>query len=419
VERFSRLLVAAALLLLAAALAACASGEGSTSSSAEPVRDLFPIMPWELQPEKQAFLDEPRHGIESLRACGFDTVAFVRPDQLAKVEEAGMRALVGRPSDLRLNWRTMSDRAILDHVKRLVEESGESEALIGYFIADEPSASEFRALGKAVAAVKRLAPGKLAYINVWPNYASRSQLGTNTYAQYLARYLAVVKPQFLSYDNYAVQYSLDLRNQARAAEYFTNLLQVRRLALRHGLPFWNAVSSNQIRPYTTTPSPANLALQAYTTLAAGGRGLTWFTYYAGGRYRYAPIDDAGRRTATWSYLRTVNRQVQTLKPILRRLRSTGVYFTSPPPANGLPRLPGKLIRSVRSPTAVLVGELAGEKGERYAMVVNLSLTRSAKVVVRGQAKQIRRVSPVDRSLRPLAADGSLSLRAGQGALLRL
>jgi hypothetical protein len=411
-------LAATALVVVAAILTAGVTGPRGSPSGTERIPDLFPIMPWELQPEKQVLLDQPLHGIESLRACGFDTVAFVRPDQLEKVEKAGMRALVGRPADLRLNWRRMSDQAILDHVRRLVDAAGESEALIGYFLADEPSASEFRGLGKAVAAVKRLAPGKLAYINLYPNYATRAQLGTRSYAEYLERYLEVAKPQFLSYDNYSVQYSLDLRNRGRAARYFTNLAQVRRVALEHGLPFWNAVSSNQIRPYTTVPSPANLALQAYTTLAAGGRGLTWFTYYAG-KYEYAPIDREGKRTATWSYLKTVNGQVQVLKPILVRLRSTGVYFTSPPPADGLPRLPGAVITSVRSPTAVMVGELAGTNGDRYAMVVNLSLTRSAKVVVKARATSMTRVSPVDRSLAPLPDDGSLWLPAGQGALLRL
>jgi hypothetical protein len=52
------------------------------------------------------------------------------------------------------------------------------------------------------------------------------------------------------------------------------------------------------------------------------------------------------------------------------------------------------------------------------MVVNLSLERSVKVTVKARAKRIRRVSPVDRSLTPLA-DGSLWLAAGQGMLLRL
>lgn len=407
---------AAALVSIATILAAGAAGRQSVASSGEPIRDLFPVMPWELQPQKQALLDEPGHGIESLRACGFDTVAFVRPGQLERVERAGMRALVGRPSDLHRNWRRMSDRAIFDHVKRLVDGAGASDALIGYFLADEPNASSFPALAKVVAAVKRLAPGKLAYVQLYPNYASRAQLGTRTYAEYLERYLAVVKPQLLSHDNYAVLYSLDLTDRARAAGYFANLLQVRRLALTHGLPFWTAVSSNQIRPHTTVPSRANLLVQAYTTLAAGSRGLTWFTYDAG-RYEHAPIDKAGKRTATWSYLKTVNAQVQVLKPILARLRSTGVYFSAPP-AGRLPRLPGKIVRSIRSPTLVMVGELAGAQGERYALVVNLSLARSAKVVVEARARSIRRVSPVDRSLAPLAA-GSLWLPAGQGALLKL
>ena len=408
---------AAASLLIAAILIGGGAGQ-SAPSRTERIHDLFPIMPWEIQPGKQVLLDEPGHGIESLRACGFNTVAFVRPDQLGEAEKAGMRAIVGRSSDLHVNWRKMSDRAIFDHVKKVVEASGESDALIGYFLADEPSAAAFPALGKAVAAVKQLAPGKLAYINLYPNYARRSQLGTKTYTEYLERYLTVVKPQFLSYDNYAVQYSLNLTDRAKGAEYFTNLLQVRRVALRHRLPFWNAVSSNQIRPHTPVPSPANLLVQAYTTLAAGARGLTWFTYYAG-RYEYAPIDKTGKRTATWSYLKVVNAQVKALRPILMRLRSTGVYFTAPPPAPGLRRLPGKLVKSIESPTAVMVGEFAGEQEERYAMVVNLSLSRSAKVIVRTQAKRVERVSPVDRSLAPLADGDSLWLPAGQGMLLKL
>jgi hypothetical protein len=385
-------------------------------SRAEPIRDLFPIIPWEIQPEKQVFLEESGHGILSIRECAFDTVAFVRPDQLELVERAGMRALVGRLGDLSVNWRELSDKAIVDHVKELVAEAGESDALIGYLIADEPSAADFPALGKAVAAVKELAPGKLAYINLFPNYSTRSQLGTATYTEYLERYVAYVKPQFLSYDNYSVLYSLDLTNRARAASYYTNLLEVRRIAAKYGLPFWNAVSSNQIRPYTTVPSPANLRVQAYTTLAAGGRGLTWFTYYAG-RYAYAPIDSAGNRTATWSYLKRVNSQVRTLRPILTGLRSTAVYFTAPPPAAGLRLLPGALV-DVESPTSLMVGEFSGPGGGRFAIVVNLNLRRGATVFVKSKLT-VRRVSVVDRSLTPLPRDGSLWLWAGQGMLLSL
>ena len=134
--------------------------------------------------------------------------------------------------------------------------------------------------------------------------------------------VADVKPQFLCYDNYMVEYSRDLQDAKKAALYFTNLLEVRRVAQKHGLPFWNVVCCNRIRPHTTVPSPANLALQAYTSLAAGARGITWFKYYQGG-YAYAPIDNSGRATETWHYLQLVNRQIKTLGPIMNRLTSTG------------------------------------------------------------------------------------------------
>src|SRR5205807_9147325 len=72
-------------------------------------------------------------------------------------------------------------------------------------------------------------------------------------------------------------------------------------------------------PYTTL----------FRSLAAGARGLTWYTYYDKG-YHYAPINDAGHRTASWSYLKMVNDQVKALGPLMNRLTSTGVYFSAPP-----------------------------------------------------------------------------------------
>jgi hypothetical protein len=39
--------------------------------------------------------------------------------------------------------------------------------------------------------------------------------------------------------------------------------------------------------------------------------------------------------------------------------------------------------------------------------------------VKARAASVRRVSPVDGSLAPIAEDGSLWLPAGQGALLKL
>jgi hypothetical protein len=206
-------------------------------------------------------------------------------------------------------------------------------------------------------------------------------------------------------------------------------MEVRRAADKHGLPFWNVACCNRIRPGTVVPSPANLALQAYTTLAAGGRGLTWFKYQQG-VYAYAPIDNSGRKTETWRYLQLVNRQVRTLGPVVNRLRSTGVSFTAPAPDKLLPLLPGRVVKAVRSASsvgghgttpAVMVGEFTDGDGADYVMLVNLSLERSANVKFETakayKARQV--VSSEDGRLSPLDTERGHWLTAGQGVLVKL
>lgn len=321
-------------------------------------------------------------------------------------------------------WSALSDQGIDRRVREMVQSAGKSTAVLGYFVMDEPGAALFPVLSKVVASLKRHAPGKLAYINLYPNYATigapdESQLGTSSYEEYLEQYVAKVEPQFLSYDNYQVLYSDDLRDPVRAARYFSNLLEVRRVALRHHLPWWQVVSSNQIRPTTPVPSPANLLLQAWTTIAAGGRGVGWFTYY-GLVYGYAPIDITGHKTATWFYLQMVNRQLRAVGPIVNRLTSTGVYATTLEPHRALPLLPGELVEDAQAATPLMVGEFVDRGGAPYVVVVNLSLERSASVTLSLRRGQIVTAASVeDGRFRPIDAERPIWLPAGQGTILQL
>jgi len=49
-----------------------------------------------------------------------------------------------------------------------------------YSLQDEPNGSDFSKLGLRVVAIRQQRPGKLAYINLFPDYASAGQLGTFT-----------------------------------------------------------------------------------------------------------------------------------------------------------------------------------------------------------------------------------------------
>jgi hypothetical protein len=402
----------------------CLAQPTSTSATLQLPPDFFPITTWEGSPQDQDMMAIPASGLESIRDCGFTVAAFVDARLLPECERLGIKAIVAqhRPGT---KWATFTDEDITTFVKKMVDDSMDSPAVLGYLLMDEPGAKQFPALGKAVAAVHKFAPGKLAYVNLYPDYAtinnaSYSQLETSSYEEYLERYVEEVKPQFISYDNYRVLMSGDLKSTTATVSYYRNLMTVRRVAQKHGLPFWNIVSGNRIRPFTPVPSPANLLFQAYTTLAAGGAGVTWFTYYQHG-YAYAAVDKKGNRTPTWSYLRMVNEQMKVVGPRIRQLKSTGVYFTDPIPAEGLPGLPGAVVKSAEADAPLMIGEFDGADQSKWCMIVNRSLEHSThvKLTFTGTSPAPQQLSPVDGSLSALEQESAVWLTAGQGILIRV
>jgi len=395
--------------------------------------EFFPVIPWDPYHgwAKPTLERDRSNGLESIADCGFNMSGFVLPRDLRLCRKLGLGAIMLPTDPLFTNlqylcdWKTLSDAEIDRRIRDDVAAAGSDRAVMGFFIMDEPGAGDFPGLAKVVAAVKKYAPGKFAYINLFPNYATigakdTSQLGTSSYSEYLERFVNEVHPQFLSYDNYMVEISNDLQDRNLVAKYFSNLLEVRRVGQEHHLPFLNIVSANQLTPQTTVPSPANLAFQAYTTLAAGYRGVTWYTYYSQG-YLYAPIDLAGKKTLSWNYLQEVNRQVLELAPIMSHLESTGVFFSAPAPTDSLPMLPGRLVESAACPTPIMIGEFQTIDGQPYTMLVNLSLATSAKFHLKTArpGTAIKVVSPVDRSLSVFDPSAGYWLAAGQGILLKL
>ncbi|AHF16190.1 hypothetical protein NIASO_15595 [Niabella soli DSM 19437] len=367
-------------------------------------------------------------GLKGMAECNFTLADAADPQNYALCQKLGLSVVVSEGPHLTGgDWMKLSDAEIDNYIKKMVEKAGHSKAIIGYHICDEPSALAFPALAKAVAAVKKYAPGKLATVNLYPNYATiwqmdqvKSQLGTKTYSEYLERFVNEVKPQFLSYDNYMVEMSMDLKETTKAAKYYTNLLEVRRVALKYKLPFVNVVSSNQIRPQTPIPSPANLAFQAYTSLAAGAGGIRWYTYH-GQAYGYNPIDKEEHKTLTWRYLQEVNRQLSVLGPIIKQLTSTGVYFTSPAPDASLPLLPGKWVQQLNTDAPMMVGEFVSKGGTNYVMVVNLSLEKSARFDIQTKIDS-EKIWVVDVGengrLVPASHKKGIWLTAGQGVLIK-
>lgn len=338
---------------------------------APPAPEEFAILPWGWTPAQKPVLDE-------IRSCGFNLAGFVRPEGLDAVAAAGLKCIV---SDDGLHVRDdagqIDDAEMNKRIKTLVDRIGRHPAVFGYYLRDEPSAKLFGVLAKWSDALRGAAPHARPYINLFPNYANDAQMGVPSYGEYVESFIRVCKPPFVSYDHYALMDDGSLRGG-----YFQNLEIIRRLTLKHNLPFWNIVLSNGHFRYAE-PTEAGLRFQAYTTLAYGARGISYFTYFTpdGGNYRLGPIDQFGDKTATWSMLRRVNLQLHRLMPTYLTLKSVSVFHHPDVPAECAPARMAKHVDQV-SGGSFVVGEFEAPNGMPYAMIVNKSLRESAALGVK-------------------------------------
>jgi hypothetical protein len=355
-----------------------------------------------------------------MKEVGLNIAGFCRPADLDKVKAAGLACFV---QDEKINVNDVGlvppAEQLKKNVAALTKQVINHPASVGFYVRDEPTASMFPGLGRIAEELAKAAPGKWTYVNLLPTYASEEQLGTATYAEYLDQYIAAVHPAFLSYDNYSV-FGTEI-----ADRFYTNLELVRRAAQKAEIPFWNCILTNA-HFFFGDPTEATYGLQVWSTLAYGGRGIQYFTYFTlpYGNWRQGPIDGFGNRSPMWDVMRRTNLQLHVLAPWLLKLRSTGVFHSSPPP-EGRPIAESPLVKSIAFSGAdgrrgpFLVGELQDKDGGAYLVVVNkdLQLTYSVTVELRDAGKTLTRISSYSGQEFPFS--GSDFLNPGQGALLRI
>ena len=356
--------------------------------------NFFPIMPWNSPPNDPTVL-------KKIHECGFTLAGFVPPSALDACAAAGIKGIVSDAHVSGYDWAAVDETK----ARAMSPTSWRKSVTILPYLAITFAMNQAQpgsvAWKKWLRQSATFAPDKWPYINLFPDYADNSQLGTTSYEDYLERFITSVTPKIISYDNYSLMDDGSLR-----ANYWTNLEAVRDACKRHKIVFWNIVLAVAHFNYRER-SAADLRFEAYTTLAYGGRGLAWFTYFAPavGNYRGAAIDQFGNETPTWHNLQNINLQIQKLGPTLLKLETDDVYHIGDVPAHCKGSPTNSLVSSV-SGGSFLVGDFTHEDGSRYVLIVNKDLAKShpCSPQFRKPPRRVQHISPYSGSLTPFEGE---------------
>ena len=326
--------------------------------------------------------------MRDLYECGFNTSGFCEVQNLRHIRNNNLMGII-LSMDItdKVTSETTQEEAN-ETIKKLIESISnpdDRKALYAIYLRDEPNGRGIPLLKVWSEAVKK--QNVIPYINLLPDigqseiYESPQNM-SKEYKEYINQFIETCKPPYISYDNYS------LHEDGRLNEdfFYGNLDTIRNKSLQAGIPFWNVILGNTHFNYAE-PSDATLAIQVYSTLAYGSKGIGYFTYYNPqvGNYRLSAIDRFGNRTKTWEMVRNINLQIHSLVPVYGKLKSVNVFHTGTVPRYGQGMDSAKLVESVTGDT-LLVGEFTDDEGKPYAMVVNKNMHSSIAFDLQFKAK---------------------------------
>ncbi len=351
---------------------------------------------------------------------GFNLVWCGSEKELDVAHRHGLR---GQLTDGLLTPASLDDPKRREQLDALIARVSKHPALYAYHLIDEPSASQFPALGRLVAYLRERDPAHLAYINLFPTYASNEQLGTKgdvvtAYKEHLRHYVEQVKPSLISYDHYQFKLKGD------GDQYFLNLAMIRRAAQEAGVPFLNIVQACTWAPDAMrVPNTNELRYLVYSTLAYGAQGISYYVYAHPNHYGSLVSLD-GTPGPLYHAVKSYNREFVAIARELQPLRSLGVYHTSvhepgcePLPADASFRVNSS--QSSASPRGFLLGFFGAMDKPTHVVVVNLDYTAEVSASLTGPSELELLDTATGQWTSPKKGAIELILPPGGGRLVRI
>eukprot|EP01105_Mastigella_eilhardi_P002708 TRINITY_DN1348_c0_g2_i1.p1 TRINITY_DN1348_c0_g2~~TRINITY_DN1348_c0_g2_i1.p1 ORF type:complete len:543 (-),score=160.39 TRINITY_DN1348_c0_g2_i1:36-1664(-) len=299
----------------------------------------------------------------SAPCAGVDDAAAYNALLLSYAAAAGVRALVTDPRAEAAG----AGQDVAANVRAVVADYAAEEALLGYFLGDEPSAQAFAGLAAATSAFAESDPLHPAYVNLLPDYASTGAFGVDSYSQYVSDFMEEVRPVFTSYDYYPF-----LSDGTDMPSFFANLEVFREQALNANVQWWvylQSISYNGHRVATE----AEKRWQAMHIAVYGATGACYFTYWTptqtSENFGDGIIAPDGTRTSQFPEVQRINQKLSAIGKYTAAATSLDVFHNGALAVDTHPRVPYAPVY-LPSPAAVTVGTFAAADGGVLAMLVN-------------------------------------------------
>ena len=312
-----------------------------------------------------------------------------------------------------------------------------SPVLWGDYFIDEPNSRDFVHINKVIKAYNKKFPGKLPYIDLYPNYGRIpsnnseeiiEQLGNRTYAEHIEQYVREIDLPYISFDFYPFTGCF--------STYLENLETVAEACKRSKKEMWVVIQAGAWKKEEILED-FQIAWQVNMCLAFGARAII-FANYSKGWWEESTscVNNKGEKNITYDYVQNAisflhsSYGTEFLKyeyagaGVFGDLRSSDERIK--PQLENLDRNPSFLPdMEIESDRSVITGFY--KKNSGYALLITnthnpFERSNTANVKIRAKKLKINAVyesSKTENKAKIADNNSELSIQSGQGVLVTL
>lgn len=367
----------------------------------------FPIMAWTTYKTEKDIIPE---NFSTLYDGGFNLSVTTLPD--ISLTTLTLKAASGSGVKILIDCPQIKD---LKTIPKTISLFRNNPNLMGYYITDEPQASSFPKWKEYRDLIYQHDTIHLPFINLLP-IVETERLQASDYETYIRKFINIVNLPFFSFDNYPI---IEKNNKITIREtFYENLEIASRVSICTSRPFWAFCLSAAHYNYPT-PTKSHLLFEAFSALAYGAQGLSYYTYATRTdgtiKYHDAPLDSLGNKTKTWYIVQEVNQQIHNLTSVFLGSKLLGAWHTGdniPRGTSRLHKLPSPFKKLISGNKGVLITHLTNN-GKNYLIIVNHDVVNSQKISLT-KDKSVKRIYPDGKT--KSFASSKLTLDAGGYAI---